>query len=196
MKIADRNGLDVDLLVARYDGSASVPKAIAERWREDEKQSLLRTSPNVQADAILDRTHSEVKNIYGSARRDLEAYEGRKAELLRGDGNERETTPQNQNYAVNDRFVRTVKDTITTQQRHRLENGDIRGLSDLSPDDDKQSELARRYLENEIENAEGARKGQLEQALGKVARRDALEAEQARKRQAFIRNRKDPGLDR
>ncbi|MCK7615932.1 relaxase/mobilization nuclease domain-containing protein [Roseibium sediminicola] len=180
MDLSRKAGLQPEIIVERYGGDEPVARAVAEGWKQAElrqlstyyqqKEGLDADASQAKAGSTLETVHAEIRDIYSAARRDIEAYEGRKARLVSSLGTDDD---------VNDRFAQTVKETLTSSRIRELENGDRQALSSLTQDPDQQFMLARRYLETELADAEGARKGKIELALGKLDR--DLENEQAKR---------------
>lgn len=178
VRLALDTGLRADIIAERYGGGEPVARSLDEVWKKAElkelssfyqaREGLTSDASETKAASALETVHKEIRAVYSAARRDIDAYEGRKTRLLSslesaGGGSDPGQT-------VNEQFADTMKETLTGSRLRDLEKGDVRALSGLSADPTVQTQLARRYLETEITEATGARKGQLQQALGKLDR--------------------------
>jgi len=173
--LAIEAGLAGDIMVARYKSSNGVSRAVADDWQTKERGAITSrleqtglslNEARSQADERVAAFHISARKIFEEVERSVQAYEGRRSRLIEALAHE--PTQSDADYDINNRFVRTMKDTLTSDQRRALEAGDISALSAISKNPDQQAQLARRYLETEFLYAEGARKGQLEQALGRI----------------------------
>ncbi len=188
-------GLDPEIMAERYGGDKAVPEATAEAWKQSERAQLMERmqahdglSPDAsfeQANEVVRAMHSRIQSVYKAARQEIRTYEfeaGREWLLQNRSGD-----------TVNEDFAETMKDTLSTSKLRQLEKGELAALERISKDPAVQMQLARRYLETELAEASGARKGQLEQALGKLDRGDghASGAESSRNKRG---GRKDDGF--
>ncbi|MEO1109840.1 MAG: relaxase/mobilization nuclease domain-containing protein [Pseudomonadota bacterium] len=188
-------GLDPEIMAERYGGDKAVPEAIAEQWKQTERAQLMERmqahdglSPDAsfeQANEVVRAMHSRIQSVYKAARQEIRSYEfetGKDWLLQNRSGD-----------TVNEDFAETMKDTLSTSKLRQLEKGELAALERISKDPAVQMQLARRYLETELAEASGARKGQLEQALGKLDRGDghASGAESSRNKRG---SRKDDGF--
>lgn len=197
-KLAEAVGIDPEKFVSRYEAAEPVSQELSDRWRQDELEDIQKnltyqeSTPQDQyeqlAQAAYDDLHRNALQTYRKAERDLESHAARKKELHRIAKLIREGRRLDAD--VDDSFAQTVKDTLHTKELRALETGDVQALRHVTKDVDQQRALSRRYLEAELDDADGARKLQLTTALAKIDR-DADLARQQSSRAA----QKERGLD-
>ena len=198
-------GIDPAKLISRFEGAQAASHALADRWRKDELEDIQKNlsyqdkSQQGEAEQLAqtayDDLHRNALQTYRKAERDLEAHAARKKELYRIAKLIKED--RNIDTEFVEPFHKTIKDTLHPSELRQLENGNMEVLKYVTKDVDSQRLLSRRYLEAELDEAEGARKLQISTALTKIAnetRRDAdLAAQEASKALERGRSR---GMDR
>jgi hypothetical protein len=191
--LAKTAGIDPDRMVSRYDRSAAASIGLADSWRKDELEDIQKNltyqpdTPKTKVEELTqtayDELHKNALQTYRKAERELEAHSNRKRELQRIAKLIRDGRRLDQ--AQEEGFRKTVKETLTTSELKELEAGHTQVFRHVSKNVDQQRALSRRYLEAELEDADGARKLQLNSALAKIDRDADLAsqraAEQARK---------------
>lgn len=197
-QFAKSNGFDADQILGRYQDDKLVSQALSDQWRQDEMDDIRRnlnfssdiTESEIEAltQTAYDDVHKNALQTYRKAERDIEMHRHRRRELHRlanyiQDGNDLDDD-------VNDSFRRQLKQVLHGDEMRRLERGDVSALVSFTKNVDSQRSLARRYLEGESEEAEGARKLNLQTALAKVDRDMGHVNQQSREQ-----SRSDDGLD-
>lgn len=204
-ELAGSIGIDPAKLISRFEGAQAASQALADRWRKDELEDIQKNlfyqdrSQQGEAEQLAqtayDDLHRNALQTYRKAERDLEAHAARKKELYRivkliKEGRNLDTD-------FDEPFHKTIKDTLHPSELRQLENGNTEVFKHVTKDVDSQRLLSRRYLEAELDEAEGTRKLQISTALTKIAhetRRDAdLAAQEASKALERDRSR---GMDR
>ncbi|MCI4643443.1 MAG: relaxase/mobilization nuclease domain-containing protein [Hyphomonadaceae bacterium] len=183
--LARSAGIDPEKLISRYDRSAAASIGLAEGWRRDELEDIQKNltyqpdTPKSKIEeltqAAYDELHRNALQTYRKAERELEAHGRRKKELHRIAKLIREGRRLDQ--AQEEGLRRTVKDTLTTSELRELEAGQSKVFRHVAKSIDQQRALSRRYLESELQDAEGARKLQLTTALAKIDRDADLAAQ-------------------
>jgi len=199
-EFAKNAGIDPERLISRYDRAAAASIGLADNWRKDELEDIQRNltyqpdTPKSKVEeltqAAYDELHRNALQTYRKAERELEAHSNKKRELYRiakliREGRRLDETQENG-------FRKTVKDTLTSTELRELEAGQSKVFRHVTKDVDQQRALSRRYLEAEIQEAEGARKLQLSTALAKIDRDADLAAQRASEQ---ARKTKDRGHD-
>lgn len=197
-EFAESIGIDPAKFVSRYDSPEAVSQGLSDSWRKDELEDIQKNLTYQQtpqqdqaqqlAQTAYDDLHRNALQTYRKAERDLDAHAAQKKELYRiaklvKEGNKLDGD-------VDESFRKSVKDTFHTSELRDLENGKTEAFQHVTKDVDAQRALSRRYLEAELEEADGARKHQLTTALTKIDRDTDLAAQQSAKQA-----RKDRGLD-
>lgn len=197
--LAKSVGIDPIKFVSRYDGDTAASQELTDRWRKDElediqKNLIYRETPQQDTaeqlvQSAYDDLHRNALQTYRKAERDLETHAARKKELYRiakliKEGRKLDTD-------FEETFRKSVKDTLHTSELRQLEAGKTDVFQHVTKDVNSQRALSRRYLEAELDDAEGARKLQLNTALAKIDRDTDLAAQEGSKQ-----SRKDRGMDR
>ncbi|MFK7845965.1 MAG: relaxase/mobilization nuclease domain-containing protein [Rhodothermales bacterium] len=198
-ELAESIGIDPAKFVSRYDSPEAVSQGLSDSWRKDELEDIQKNLTYQQtpqqdqaqqlAQTAYDDLHRNALQTYRKAERDLDAHAARKKELYRIAKLVKEGSKLDGD--VDESFRKSVKDTFHTSEFRDLENGKTEAFRHVTKDVDAQRALSRRYLEAELEEADGARKLQLTTALTKIDRDTDLAAQQSAKQA-----RKDRGLDR
>ncbi|WP_136661797.1 relaxase/mobilization nuclease domain-containing protein [Nitratireductor sp. XY-223] len=198
--LAKSAGIDPERLVSRYDRSAAASIGLADSWRKDELEDIQKNltyqpeTPKSKVEeltqAAYDELHRNALQTYRKAERELEAHSNRKRELYRIAKLIRDGRRLDQ--AQEEGLRRTVKETLTSSELRELEAGHSKVFRHVAKDVDHQRALSRRYLEAELQDADGARKLQLNTALAKIDRDADLAAQRAAEQ---ARNNKNRGLD-
>jgi len=202
-ELAESVGIDPAKFTSRFEGSEAASQALADRWRKDELEDIQKNlsyqdrSQQGEAEQLAqtayDDLHRNALQTYRQAERDLETHAARKKELYRiaklvKDGRNIDTE-------FDETFRKTVKDTMHPSELRQLENGNTEVFKHVTKDVDSQRLLSKRYLEAELDEAEGARKLQISTALTKIDRDADLAAQEASK--ALQRDRdRGRGIDR
>ena len=196
---AKASGVDPDRLVSRYDRSSAASIGLADSWRRDELEDIQKNltyqadTPKSKVEELTqfayDELHRNALQTYRKAERELEAHANRKRELYRIAKLIREGRRLDQ--AQEEGLRRTVKETLTSSELRELEAGYSKVFRHVAKDVDQQRALSRRYLEAELQEADGARKLQLNTALAKIDRDADLAAHRAAEQ---ARKSKDRGL--
>lgn len=202
-QLAESIGIDPIKFVSRYEGDTAVSQGLADRWRKDElediQKNLTYREPAQQstaeqlAQSAHDDLHRNALQTYRKAERDLEAHALRKKALYRIAKLIREGRKLDPDF--DETLRKTVNDTLHTTELRQLEAGKTEVLEHVTKDVDSQRALIRRYLEAEIDEADGARKLQLKTALAKIDRDTDLAAQQASRRSRPDRG-PERGIDR
>lgn len=197
-ELAESIGIDPAKFVSRYESAEAVSQGLSDSWRKDELEDIQKNLTYQQtpqqdqaqqfAQTAYDDLHRNSLQTYRKAERDLDAHAARKKELYRIAKLVKEGSKLDGD--VDESFRKSVKDTFHTSELRDLENGKTEAFRHVTKDVDSQRALSRRYLEAELEDAEGARKLQLTTALTKIDRDTDLAAQQSAKQA-----RKDSGLD-
>ncbi len=133
-------------MLARY-GGGSVPPVLADVWAREEMAALAREhgidGPLTADDfavfqPILDARHERIAAIYRRAAEDMAAHEQNKEDLRGLTREERAEDPQH--------LFRLIRNTLTEEQRQRLETGVVEALGDVTENTVEQVKLARGYL--------------------------------------------------
>ena len=198
--LAKKAGIDPERLISRYDRATAASIGLADSWRKDELEDIQKNltyqpdTPKSKVEELTqiayDELHRNALQTYRKAERELEAHSNRKRELYRiakliREGRRLDRTRE-------DGLRKTVKDTLTSSELRELEAGQSRVFRQVTKDVDQQRALSRRYLEAELQEAEGARKLQLSTALAKIDRDTDLAAQRASDQ---ARKTKDRGHD-
>lgn len=201
-KLAEAAGIDAEKFIGRFEGSTPVSQDLADRWRNDElediqknltyqdRQTDARAQMEPLAQAAYDELHRNPLQTYRKAERDLQAHRAKKRELQRIAKLVKEGRVLDGE--VTEKYAQTVKDTLLTTELRSLEAGEANAFKHITADPDQQRALSRRYLEAETQEADGARKLQLETALAKIDHDAHLAAHRASEQ---TRRAKDRGLD-
>lgn len=197
-QFAKKNGLEADHFIGRYQDDKPVSQALSDQWRQDEMDDIRRnlnfssdiTETEVEAltKTAYDDVHKNALQTYRKAERDIESYRHRRRELHRlatyiQDGGDLDAD-------VNETFRRQLKQTLHGDELRRLDRGDVSALASVSENIDDQRSLAKRYLEAESVEAEGARKLNLQTSLAKIDRDIDHSTQLSREK-----SRSDDGLD-
>lgn len=198
-ELAESVGIDPTKFVSRYEGEVAVAQGLADRWRRDEMEDIQKnltyreTPQHDSAEKLVqsayDDLHRNALQTYRKAERDLEAHAARKKELYRIAKLIREGRKLDTDF--DETFRKTVKDTLRSTELRQLEAGNTDVFQHVTKGVDFQRALSRRYLEAELDEAEGARKLQISTALAKIDRDTEFATQQAGKQ-----SRNDRGLDR
>ena len=198
-ELAESIGIDPAKFVSRYNSPEAVSQGLSDSWRKDELEDIQKNLTYQQtpqqdqaqqlAQTAYDDLHRNALQTYRKAERDLDAHAARKKELYRIAKLVKEGSKLDGD--VDESFRKSVKDTFHTSELRDLENGKTEAFRHVTKDVDAQRALSRRYLEAELEEADGVRKLQLTTALTKIDRDTDLAAQQSAKQA-----RKDRGLDR
>ena len=138
------------------------------------------------AQAAYDELHRNALQTYRKAERDLQLHAARKKQLYRIAKLIREGRLLQENEQTD--FRQTVKETLTAAELRDLEAGQTKVFKQVTPDQDEQRALGRRYLEAESLVADDGRKTQLKLAMKEVERQTEQAAQLAAKSN-------DKGLD-
>lgn len=197
--LAETAGITADAFISKFEGSEPASERLADRWRKDELEDIQKnlTYRGAQsqdktqqlAQEAYDDLHRNALQTYRKAERDLEAHAAKKKELYRIARLIREGSKLDRD--VDDSFSKDVRETLHSNELRQLEAGNTEAFKHVTKNIDEQRALSRRYLETELDGADGARKLQLVTALAKIDRDTGLAAQKSTRAA-----RKDRDLDR
>ena len=212
-RIATEAGFDGKAIAERYATDTVPSRALADRWRRNEIEMFKRSRPIGFADnperleeAATDAytsVHRRIASQFTAARNEL-AELARKREATRQEAQRREYQWAEEGTARNDAaFARTVRDVLSAREVERLERGERSALASITGDDGERGRIARRFLEHETRTAEGQRREQLREAVGRLDRLDEPERQRQQRQgregsereRTRGRGRDDRGLD-
>jgi len=199
-QLASKAGIDGERIVSRYDRAKPASLGLADRWRKDELEDIQknlnyqpgkqRTEVEELTKAAYDDLHRNALQTYRKAERDLERHSARKRELYRIAKLIREGGLLQSNEETS--FRQAVKQVLTASQLRELEAGQSNVLRYAVKNGDEQRTLARRYIEGELQSANGSRSAQLQLGLKQLDREAQRITDAAAKR--ALEN-KDRGID-
>lgn len=197
--LAETAGITADAFISKFEGSEPASERLADRWRKDELEDIQKnlTYRGAQsqdksqqlAQEAYDDLHRNALQTYRKAERDLEAHAAKKKELYRIARLIREGSKLDRD--VDDSFSKDVRETLHSNELRQLEAGNTEAFKHVTKNIDEQRALSRRYLETELDGADGARTLQLVTALAKIDRDTGLAAQKSTRAA-----RKDRDLDR
>lgn len=199
-QLASKAGIDGERFVSRYDRAKPASLGLADRWRKDELEDIQknltyqpgkqRTEVEEHTKAAYDELHRNALQTYRKAERDLERHSARKRELYRIAKLIREGGLLQSNEETS--FRQAVQQVLTASQLRELEAGQSNVLRHAVKNGDEQRTLARRYIEGELQSADGSRSAQLQLGLKQLDREAQRIVDAAAKR--ALEN-KDRGID-
>lgn len=198
-QFARNAGIDEKRFVSRYDRGKPASLGLTDSWRKDELEDIQKNityQPNTKRSevaeltmAAYDELHRNALQTYRKAERELERHAARKRELHRVAKLIREGGLLG---AVQETSFRaTVRETLTSAELRELEAGQSKTLRHVTKNGDEQRALALRYIEGELQAAEGQRAVQLNLGLKQLDR----EAERIAQQEAKKALAKDRGMD-
>ena len=200
VQLASKAGIDGERFVSRYDRAKPASLGLADRWRKDELEDIQknltyqpgkqRTEVEELTKAAYDELHRNALQTYRKAERDLERHSTRKRELYRIAKLIREGGLLQSNEETS--FRQAVQQVLTASQLRELEAGQSNVLRHAVKNGDEHRTLARRYIEVELQSADGSRSAQLQLGLKQLDREAQRMVDAAAKR--ALEN-KDRGID-
>ncbi|MEM8650592.1 MAG: relaxase/mobilization nuclease domain-containing protein [Pseudomonadota bacterium] len=163
--IAQKHGLNPDVILARYDSAKPATLRQADRWRAQEERAVSAAggAPSAVTDA-----HTEIAQIYGRARDRLLDHRNLKQAILKDAATPDEPKDKLAQTEASLKRVSRISEAITKEQRSRLEKGDVTQLSGITKDPRIQLEIGRQYLEAALELSGGEAREALERTQGSV----------------------------